>query len=163
MSERTVSENKVVYLTYSILDERGMVFEQYDLPVGYVHGANSGLFEKIENALEGREVGERVEVTLPPDDGFGDHKPELTFTDDIDNVPPEFRRIGAEVTFENEKGESMMFRVTEINDGKLTVDGNHPLAGQTVTFVVNIADIRDATTEEIANGRPFEAGATQVH
>ena len=103
MSEPIVSKHKVVYVTYSILNEQGVVFEQYDIPIGYVHGANSGLFEKIEEGLEGHAAGERVEVTLPPADGFGDHKPELTFTDDIDNVPPEHRRIGSEVSFENDK------------------------------------------------------------
>ena len=100
---------------------------------------------------------------MPPADGFGDHKPELTFTDDIDNVPPEHRRIGSEVTFENDKGENMHFRVTRIEDGNLTVDGNHPLAGQTVTFVVNIVDIRAATATEIANGMPIDAGPRSVH
>ncbi|TCV85385.1 FKBP-type peptidyl-prolyl cis-trans isomerase [Sulfurirhabdus autotrophica] len=163
MSEAKISANKVVYLTYSILNGEGMVFEQYDLPIGYVHGANSGLFEKIEDALEGHVVGDRVEVLLPPADGFGAHKPELTYTDDIDNVPPEFRRIGAEVQMENENGEAMQFRVTHIENGKLTVDANHPLAGQTATFVVNVVDIRDATREEITNGRPVEAGAPQIH
>lgn len=163
MSGNKVCANKVVYLTYSILNEQGMVFEQYDMPIGYVHGANSGLFEKIEEALEGHEIGDRVEVLLPPQDGFGPHQPDLTFTDDIDNVPPEFRRIGAEVEFENDKGEAMMFRVTQIENGKLTVDGNHPLAGQTATFVVNIADIRDASLDEIANGRPMDAAPTSIH
>ena len=107
--------------------------------------------------------GDRIEVLLPPQDGFGPHHPDLTFTDDIENVPPEFRRIGAEVEFENEKGEAMIFHVTHIENGKLTVDGNHPLAGQTATFVVNIADIRDASLDEIANGRPMDSSPTSLH
>ena len=163
MSGNKVSANKVVYVTYSILNEQGNVFEQYDVPIGYVHGANSGLFEKIEAALEGHEAGDRIEVSLPPEDGFGPHHPDMTFTDDIENVPPEFRRIGAEVEFENDKGESMLFHVTHIENGKLTVDSNHPLAGQTVTFVVHIADIRNASLDEIANGRPMDAAPTSLH
>jgi FKBP-type peptidyl-prolyl cis-trans isomerase SlyD len=79
----TVTGNMVVYLVYTIRDQQGELFEQYDLPVGYVHGVNGPLFAKIEHALEGKSVGERVEVTLSPADGFGEHKPELTFTDDI--------------------------------------------------------------------------------
>ncbi len=106
-------------------------FGQTDLPIAYVHGANGPLFEKIEQALEGRQAGDKVEVLPPPQDGFGEHKPELTFTDDIGNVPPEHRRLGSEVLFENERGEQMQFRVTRIEDGRLTVDANHPLAGQT--------------------------------
>jgi FKBP-type peptidyl-prolyl cis-trans isomerase SlyD len=156
----TVAHNMVVYLTYTILDQNGGLFEQYDLPIGYVHGVNGPLFEKIEHALEGRQVGDCVEVTLSPRDGFGEHKPELAFTDDIDNVPPEHRRLGSEVMFENERGEQIGLRVTRIEDGKLTVDGNHPLAGQTVKFVVTVVGLRPATLEEIANGMPADSGAS---
>ncbi|MDA8382967.1 MAG: peptidylprolyl isomerase [Betaproteobacteria bacterium] len=164
MAEPVVAQHKVIYLTYSILDGAGSVFEQYDLPVGYVHGANSGLFDKIEQALDGHRVGDKVEVVLSPSEGFGEHKAELTYTDDIENVPPEYRYVGAEVLFENDQGEQMTFRVSDIKDGRLTVDGNHPLAGRTATFVVKIVSIRDATPEEIAEGRPADAGgACSVH
>jgi FKBP-type peptidyl-prolyl cis-trans isomerase SlyD len=159
MSEQKVAKHKVIYLTYSIIDDAGNVFEQSDVPVGYIHGVGSDLFEQVENALDGKAVGERVEVTLSAEEGFGPHRPELTFTDDIDNVPPEFRYIGAEVEFENERGESMQFRVTRIEDGKLTIDANHPLAGKTITFVVDVADIRDATPDEIANGVPADSAS----
>lgn len=162
MSEQKVAKNKVVYLTYSIIGDGGDLFEQSDVPVGYVHGAGSDLFEQVESALDGVGIGARVEVTLTPEEGFGPHRPELTFTDDLDNVPPEFRFVGAEVEFENERGESMLFHVTSIEDGKLTIDANHPLAGKTVTFIVDVADIRDATPEEIANGRPAESGSCYI-
>jgi FKBP-type peptidyl-prolyl cis-trans isomerase SlyD len=163
MSRAIVAKNKAVYLTYSIVTQEGEVFEQSDLPIGYVHGADSGLFEQVEEALEGAKVGDRVEVTLAPEDGFGLHNPKLTFTDDIDNVPPEYRRIGAEVEFQNEAGESMQFRVTRIENGRLTIDANHPLAGKTITFVVNVAAIRDASPEEIANGRPDDGMPPTLH
>jgi FKBP-type peptidyl-prolyl cis-trans isomerase SlyD len=156
MTEEKVARNKVVYVTYSIIDQSGNVFEQSDVPVGYVHGGNSPLFEKIEKTLDGHRVGDQVEVSLNPSEGFGPHDPNLTFTDDIENVPHEFRRIGAEVELQNEQGESMMFRVSRISDGKLTVDANHALAGQTVKFVVNVANIRDASMDEIVNGLPFD-------
>ena len=154
----TISRNKVVYFTYTIWDEAGQLFEQYDLPIAYVHGVNGPLFEKIEQALEGRRPGDRIEVLLPPQDGFGEHQPELTFTDDIENVPPEHRRVGSEVLFENERGEQMQFRVTRIENGRLTIDANHPLAGQTARFVVTIVGVRPAALDEIANGIPADAG-----
>ena len=163
MSEAVVAKNKAVYLTYSIVTEEGDVYEQSDLPIGYVHGADSGLFEQVEDALEGAKVGDRIEVTLAPEEGFGLHNPKLTYTDDLDNVPPEYRRIGAEVEFQNESGESMNFRVTKIENGKLTIDANHPLAGQTITFVVNVAAIRAASAEEIANGRPDDGMPPTLH
>lgn len=156
MSEQKVGKNKAVYVTYSIVDQSGAVYEQYDVPVGYVHGGNSPLFEKIERALTGAKVGDQVKVTLTPEEGFGEPDPNLTFTDDIGNVPPEFRRVGAEVEFQNEEGEDRLFRVSKIADGKLTVDANHPLAGQTVTFLVNVVSIRDASMDEVANGLPAD-------
>ena len=130
------------------------MFEYRDLPIAYVHGSGADLFPKIEQALEGRAVGDRVSVQLSPADAFGDRDPKLAFTDDIENAPPELRRIDAEFEAQNAKGESIMLTVTHIEGDKITVDANHPLAGQTVSFEVTVKDIRDATPEEIRNGRP---------
>lgn len=161
MSPAIVQKNKVVSLTYILRNERGDVFEYSDLPVSYVHGAGSDLFEKVEEALEGRQIGERVVVQLSPEEGFGPHDPKLTFSDDIDNVPPELRRVGAQLEAENARGERMTLTVTAIDDSRLTVDANHPLAGQTVTFEVTIEDVRDATADEVRQGRA-NASATPI-
>ena len=154
MTEATVESGKVIEITYVIHDQQGDVFEYSDLPIAYLHGSGSDLFDKIETALEGKHIGDRIEVVLPPEDGFGDHKPELTFSDDIDNVPEELRQIGMQFEAQNAKGEVMNFTVIDIGDGKLTVDANHPLAGQTVKFTVTIKEIRTATEEELRNGMP---------
>ena len=159
----TVTHNTLVHITYSILDERGMVVEQYDIPVGYVQGANSGILPAIESAVAGRKVGERLEIKLTPEEGYGLRDESLVFTDDIDNVPPQFRRVGAEVMFENATNETKVFYVTAIEDGKLTLDGNPSLAGQSVTCLVNIMDIREATPEEIRNGRPLDVKTGTIH
>lgn len=79
------------------------------------------------------------------------------FTDDIENVPPQFRRVGAEVTFENESGETKVFYVMAIEDDKLTLDGNPSLAGKSVTRLVNVMDMLEATPEKIRNGRLLDA------
>lgn len=163
MSHQVVQSGLVVYITYSILDQAGNVVEQHDLPVGYVQGGNSGLLPSIESAVAGKKIGDRVEVTLAPQDAFGERDPELTFTDDIENVPPQFRHVGAQVQMANEAGEAKTFHVTAIEDGKLTVDGNHPLAGQNATCVVNILDIREATAEELASGMAADSAPPQLH
>jgi len=153
MSDQRISRNKVVQFTYSITDEEGNIVEQVDLPVKYVHGASDmGLIERVERALEGCQVGDKIEVDVPASEGFGEIDPSLSFTDDMDNVPPQFRQIGAQVEMANDGGETKTFTVTHIEDGKLTVDGNHPLAGKTAKFYVTVLDIRDATPEEILNG-----------
>ncbi|HEC12277.1 MAG TPA: peptidylprolyl isomerase, partial [Acidiferrobacteraceae bacterium] len=128
MSESIVEKGKVISLAYRITDENGELFEYRDIPVSYLHGSGSDLFPLIEQALEGKKVGDHVPVTLPPEDGFGRRDPKLTFTDDIKNVPPQFHRIGAEAEMKNDRGETRTFYVSKIEGDKLTVDGNHALA-----------------------------------
>ncbi len=159
---QTVSKHKFVSFTYVINDQDGNLLERSDLPMSYVHGSDAGLFIPIERALEGRQVGDSVDVTLAPEQAFGPHDPDLTFTDDIENVPPQYRHIGAEVEFESENGEARKFTVSRIEDGKLTVDANHPFAGKTLVFTVNVIAIRDATPDEIVNGAP-PPGSTPLH
>ena len=151
MSDK-ISKNKFVSLTYTITDEENNILERIDMPIQYIQGVKSQVIEKIEIALDGHQVGDMVHVTLMPEEGFGAHQPELTFSDDIANVPPQFHSIGAEVEFQNDQGESKVFRVTHIEDGKLTVDGNHPFAGKTITYNITVNEVRDATSDELANG-----------
>lgn len=152
MTDQFVGDGKVVSFTYTIVDEVGDVIEQSDLPISYVHGGKHDLFEKVEEQLEGSVVGDIVEVSLTPEEGFGRRDPNLTYTDNLDNVPAEFHRVGAEVEMVNDAGDSKTFVVTHIEDGKLTVDGNHPMAGKVITFNISVTAIRDATDEEMANG-----------
>jgi FKBP-type peptidyl-prolyl cis-trans isomerase SlyD len=163
MNHQVVQSGLVVYITYSILDQAGNVVEQHDLPVGYVQGANSGLLPSIESALIGKSIGDQVEVTLAPEDAFGLRDPELSFTDDVDNVPPQFRHIGAQVQMSSESGENRTFYVTRIENGKLTVDGNHPLAGQNAVCVVSILNIREATAEEMKSGMAADTAPPSLH
>ena len=152
MTGQTVGQDKVVSFTYSIVDESGAVIEQSDLPISYVHGGPHDLFEKVEQELDGSVVGDTVEVELTPEEGFGAHDPNLTYTDDLENVPAEFRHVGAEVEMMNDEGDTRTFTVTHIENGRLTVDGNHPMAGKTIVFHIRITAIRDATPDELANG-----------
>jgi FKBP-type peptidyl-prolyl cis-trans isomerase SlyD len=154
MTQQRITRNKAVFFTYLIKTEDGVVHEQSDMPIGYVHGANSDLLPKLEQALEGHTAGETIEVPISPAEGFGEHDPDLTFTDDIANVPPELRRIGAEAEMQNENGDVKTFIVTKIENGKLTVDGNHPFAGKNIIYRVTITDVRDATPAEMASGYP---------
>lgn len=155
MSDQVVEKNKHVMFSYTIVDaDMGDVLEQVETPMGYVHGGEQRMFEKVEKAMEGAGIGDEIEITLNPDDTFGAPDPELIFTDSVKNVPPQFHRLGAEVEFQNDQGEIKSFTVTKIEDGLLTIDGNNPLVGKNLTFKVTIHDIRDATEKEIKTGRP---------
>lgn len=153
MAEEKVTRGKVVSVTYTIRDQADdNLLEAVDIPVDYLHGGRAGLYQKIEAALEGKAVGESVEVVLTPDDAFGPRDPSLTFTDVLENVPPEFRRLGAQAEFSNEAGATVTMTVTHIDAGTITLDGNHPLAGKNLVFAVRVAAIRDATPQEMMTG-----------
>ena len=151
MSREIIKPGKFVSLTYSICDLEGNVLEQSDLPVNYIHGGETELIGDMDSAVAGKSAGDQVSITVKPEDGFGDHDPGLTFTDDIENVPPQFRQLGAEVQMQNESGEVKSFFVTKIENGRLTVDGNHPLAGKELKVNVKILEVRDATQEDAMN------------
>ena len=155
MSEEIVKTGKYVALTYAILDDQGKVVEQHDVPLGFVYGSDTELIGGMDKAVRGKRAGDEVEVKLSPEDAYGERDPSLTFTDDLENVPPQFRRIGAEVQMQSETGEVKSFYVIDICDDKLTVDGNHPLAGKALTVKVRIAEVRDA--------RPGEDKVSGIH
>lgn len=150
MSSEVIKPGKFVSLTYHITDMEGSVLEQNDIPVGYVHGGDTELIGSMDRVIAGKQAGDEVEMVVPPEDGFGDHDPELTFTDNIENVPPQFRQLGAEVQMQNEDGETRTFYVSKIEGDRLTVDGNHPLAGKTLKVMIKIVEVRDATPEDMA-------------
>ena len=148
-----ISINKFVELTYKIVDQsNGEIIEQVENPLGYVQGDNSLLFNQVTKKLEGKSAGDEVEILLKAKDAFGPKIEDLIFTDDIDNVPMEYRHIGANVTMQNDKGGTKDFVVSSIENGKLTIDGNHPLAGKDIIFFVEVLSIRDATADEIIEG-----------
>jgi FKBP-type peptidyl-prolyl cis-trans isomerase SlyD len=148
MSDESIQPGKYVGLTYTIVDQAGQVVEQHDLPLGFVYGGDTELIGDMDKAVAGKRVGDQVEVKVPAAQGFGDYDPSLTFTDMIENVPPQFREIGAEVQMKNDQGETKVFYVSRIEDGKVTVDGNHPLAGKELIVRVTITEVRDAQPGE---------------
>ncbi|MCU7810532.1 MAG: FKBP-type peptidyl-prolyl cis-trans isomerase [Candidatus Thiodiazotropha sp. (ex Notomyrtea botanica)] len=159
MSKEIIKIGKFVSLTYSICDLDGNVLEQSDLPVNYIHGGETELIGGMDKAVAGKSPGDQVSIKISPSDGFGNHDPDLTFTDDLENVPPQFRQLGAEVQMQNEDGEVKSFIVTKIENGKLTVDGNHPLAGKDLKVNVKILEVRDATKEDVMSvGIPGQSG-----
>jgi FKBP-type peptidyl-prolyl cis-trans isomerase SlyD len=148
MPEEVVKPGKFVSLTYSMVDDEGNVVEQSDLPVSYIFGGETEMLGGMDQAMQGKKAGDSVEFEVNPEQGFGDHDPDLAFTDDIENVPPQYRHLGAEVQMQNEAGEVKTFYVSKIEGGQLTVDGNHPLAGKHLKVRVKILEVRDATKDD---------------
>ena len=149
-----VIRNSVVALKYEVLDGQGEVVERGQEPMVYLHGGHGGIFPKVEEALGDRETGERVRVRLAPEDAFGPRDPDLV------RIEPrsKFRgkvKVGMRVQGEAAHGDHshpVTFRVVKIGETEVTLDGNHPLAGQTIEFRCTVLDVRPASPEEIAHG-----------
>jgi FKBP-type peptidyl-prolyl cis-trans isomerase SlyD len=120
-------------------------------PMEYLHG-HQNIIPGLEKQLEGHEVGDALDVTIEPSEGYGIHDPErvIEVTPDQLGFEPE---IGAVVSAKLPDGREQHLMIAEVEGETVTLDGNHPLAGQTLRFEVSVATIRDATEEEITNGR----------
>jgi len=152
MSE-SIQDGKFVELTYKVTDKKsGHVLTRVDFPLGYVHGRNEILAPFVHKELEGRSAGDVIEVPIDGNLIFGPRDESLVFTDDIENVPEEYRQVGTSILMENDKGQTRSFIVTRLDGETLTVDGNNPLCGREVVFTLEILTVRDATGEEIKAG-----------
>lgn len=163
-----ISAGKVVQFSYFITNEEGKVVEQVDLPLNMVFMMHNRLYDSVEKALMGCGEGDQVAADVPPEAGaWGESDPSLIFTEATENVPPPFRKVGEEVQFQNESGNVKTFRVTRVTPEQVTLDGNHPFAGQTMQFHVKVLAIRDATPQEmrygIPSGAPGSDPAATVH
>ena len=159
MSE-TIQDGKFVELTYKVTDKKsGHVLTRVEFPLGYVHGHNEILAPSVHKELEGKSVGDVIEVPIDGNHIFGPRDESLVFTDHIENVPEEYRHVGGSILMENDKGQTRSFIVTWMDDEKLTVDGNNPLCGRRVVFTLEILTVRDATDEETRVGEAIIAGA----
>jgi FKBP-type peptidyl-prolyl cis-trans isomerase SlyD len=156
----TIRDGKFVELTYRVTDRQsGHVLTRVEFPLGYVHGHNEILAPSVHMELEGKSAGDVIKVTIDGNQIFGPRDESLVFSDDIDNVPEEYRQVGTSILMENDKGQTRSFLVTQMDDERLTVDGNNPLCGREVVFTLEILTVRDATDEETRAGRAINAGA----
>jgi FKBP-type peptidyl-prolyl cis-trans isomerase SlyD len=159
MSE-TIQDGKFVELTYKVTDRKsGHVLTRVEFPLGYVHGHNEILAPSVHRELEGKSVGDVIEVPIDGNQIFGPRDESLVFTDRIENVPEEYRQVGGSILMANDKGQTRSFIVTRMDDEKLTVDGNNPLCGREVVFTLEILTVRDATAEETRAGGAIIANA----
>ena len=143
-----IRDGMFVDLTYKVTDRKsGHVLTCVEFPLGYVHGYNEVLAPSVHRELEGKSAGDVIEVPIDGNRIFGARDESLVFTDDIDNVPEEYRQVGTSILMQNDKGGTRSFIVTRMDDETLTIDGNNPLCGRQVMFRLEILAVRDATDE----------------
>ena len=152
MSE-IIQDGKFVELTYQVADKKsGHILTGVEFPLGYVHGHNEILAPSVHEELTGRCAGDVIEVPIDGNRIFGPRDESLVFTDDLENVPEEYRQIGVSILMENDRGQTRSFIVTRMDDETLTVDGNNPLCGREVVFRLEVLTVRDATDAEMKTG-----------
>jgi FKBP-type peptidyl-prolyl cis-trans isomerase SlyD len=148
-----IQDGKFVELIYKVIDRKsGHVLTGVEFPLGYVHGHNEILAPSIHKELERRRTGDVIEVPIDGNRIFGPRDESLVFTDQLENVPEEYRQVGTSILMESERGQTRSFIVTRIDDETLTVDGNNPLCGREVVFRLDILTVREATDEEMKAG-----------
>ena len=146
-----ITNDTVVELTYELYDADDNLIEKTDAPVEYLHGGYEGIFPLVEHALAGKSVGDTCRVRLEPDDAFGEYDAGLVQLEALDKFPD---HVAVGMQFEGrseESGPTLVYTVTEIADGKVVVDGNHPLAGRALQFACTVTAVRAATQEEITH------------
>jgi FKBP-type peptidyl-prolyl cis-trans isomerase SlyD len=147
-----VGKSTVVSLMYELFDLDGNLIEKTSEPIAYLHGDFQGIFETVEKALDGKALGDSVDVKLEPEEAFGDYDEKLVHLEPKEKFPGTVE-IGMEFEGHDESSKSKtVFRVTDIADGKVVVDGNHPLAGMGLMFKCKIHDVRAATAVEVSHG-----------
>lgn len=148
-----VSKDKLVQFTYYIQNDSGETVEQFHLPMTTVFMRHNRLYDSVEGVMLGTSAGDEVSAELlPKDSPWGELDESLVFIDTALNVPQEFRRLGAEVKFEDGNGKHKIFTVVKMDGKTITLDANHPFAGKVMKYFVKILNVRDATEAEIAEG-----------
>ena len=143
-----ISDNKLVSMTYSIYEGEDLL-ENVDTPVSFIYGKETNLLPIVEKALQGKEKNSEVSIEVSSELGFGKIDEGLIFQDSLENVPQEYRKIGMQIDFANDKGVKRKFRVTKIDDKNITFDGNHLFAGRELLYKIKIIDVAD--TELLQN------------
>jgi FKBP-type peptidyl-prolyl cis-trans isomerase SlyD len=146
-----ITKNSAVTVRYKVSNAQGKVLEESQEPMAYLHGGYGNLFPKVEEALEGQEVGFKVLVELSADDAFGQRDEALLQTIPKTQFPPGVK-VGGQIEGQDAQGHSRAFTVLKIKGDQVMLDGNHPLAGQALRFQVQVIEVRAASEEEVAHG-----------
>jgi FKBP-type peptidyl-prolyl cis-trans isomerase SlyD len=159
-----IKANTVVTLSYTLRDDDGELIDQSQdgSPLLYLHGARN-IVPGLEEQLEGVAEGESIKATVSPEKGYGprigeaQEVPRSLFPSDAELA------AGMQVIAHDDQGRQIPFFITGISEETITVDPNHPLAGETLHFEVTIESLREASDEEIEHGHPHGPGGHHDH
>ena len=152
--------NKAVSIHYPPTNDAGEVIDSSagGAPLVYLHGAGN-IIPGLEKALEGKQGGDQIQVTIEPQDAYGEYSPELVATlnramfEGVDEL-----EVGMQFHASGPDGGMQIVTIRDVEGDDVIVDGNHPLAGQRLSFDVKIVSVRDASEEEVAHGHVHGEG-----
>lgn len=147
----TIDDGRVVSIQYTLTNDEATVLDSTEEsgPMDYLHGAEN-IIPGLEDALDGKAVGDKLKVRVDPEEGYGEVFTELMQVVDIAAFEGvESVDVGMQFESESDDGEFEMVVVKSIDGNEVTIDANHPLAGVVLNFDVEIVDVREATAEEI--------------
>lgn len=151
-----IAKNTVVTVHYTLFDAQNNLLEEEGEPIVYLHGGYENTLNAIEEALEGKQIGDAITIQVEPEDAFGEYDAELIKIEARDRFPSPLE-VGMHfegVPEEADDEEPIIYVVTDIADDKVVLDGNHPLAGMALRFSLRVTGVRVATAEEIENQYP---------
>lgn len=156
-----ITKNKIATLAYTLKNDNDQILDQADenQPFLYMHGAG-GIIPGLERALENKQPGDTFHVSILPEDAYGLRDEKLTEAvprSMFEGIDDENLVSGAQFHAQTAHG-TQVITIANVEDDKIHVDANHPLAGETLHFDVTVLDVRDATDEEIAHGHPHVEG-----
>lgn len=144
-----IASNRVASIHYTLTNDEGQVIDRSpeDQPLSYLHGAGN-IVPGLERALEGKNTGDTFKVDVSPNDGYGPRNDALVQTvpreafQGVDSIEP-----GMQFKAQTDNG-PLVVTVAEVDDAQVKIDGNHPLAGQTLHFAIEVAEVREASEQE---------------
>ncbi|MEZ5490615.1 MAG: peptidylprolyl isomerase [Gammaproteobacteria bacterium] len=155
-----IGKHSVVSIHYTLKDDEGQVMDSSEgrEPLAYLHGENN-LIPGLESELQGKTVGSRFETIIEPKDAYGETNDELVQTigkqmfQGVEEIEP-----GMTFIAQGEGGQQRQVRVVEVDEENVTIDANHPMAGKTLHFDVEVVEVREATPQEIEHGHVHGGG-----
>ena len=151
-----IAKDTVVTITFRATNAQGKLLEDGKEPRAYLHGGYNNTLPGIEKALEGQGKGFATTLVLPPEDAFGVRDESLVTSISKKSFPPGVK-VGGQLQGVDDQGREQVFTVTKIKGDTVLLDGNHPLAGQTLHFALKVVDVQAASAEEVAHGHAHGA------
>lgn len=145
-----ITKDTVVTMHYKVVNAQGQLLDKAQEPTSYLHGGYDNTLPKIEEALEGQEVGFETTLKLAAADAFGERDESLVQTISKKDFPPGVK-VGGQLRGRSADGQEQVFNVVKIKGDQVILDANHPWAGQNLSLTLKVLEVRAASAEEVTH------------